>query len=175
MNVPVQHFARIVTDRPVEVFLRKLFISQPLVETLIIVSPFIGSLTGTRFGLRDLCERYCNTNTPIYVITREPLESYHHEAVGILLQYDNVEVRYNPALHAKLYLCHTRQVTEAFALFGSGNLTYSGVERNIELGMMVFGKGPGRDLIGQLYKWGLALRTLTGTKVVKPRKLARRM
>ncbi len=174
MTVPVHQFAQIVTDRPVEVFLRKLFISKPDLETLVIVSPFIGSLAGTRFELRQLCERLSQSNTPIYVMTREPVDDYHRQGVQVLLQYDNVEVRYNSALHAKLYVCWAYEVNEAFALFGSGNLTYSGVQGNIELGMMVFGKGPGRDLIDRLYKWGLDLRTLAGTTVAKYRKPARR-
>lgn len=174
MEVPVHRFAKIVTDRPVEVFLRKLFIGQPQVETLVIVSPWIGSLAETRYGLRALCERMSKTHTPVYVITREPVDDYHREGVDILLQYDNVEVRYNPALHAKLYVCQVREVAQAFAMFGSGNLTYPGVERNIELGMMVFGKGPGRELIERLYKWGLELRTLSGTKVAKYRRVTRR-
>jgi len=175
MSIPVYQFAQIVTDRPVEVFLRKLLIGKPDLETLVIVSPFIGSLTGTRFELRTLCERLRQTNTPVYVLTREPVDQYHREGMAVLLQYDNVEVRYNPALHAKLYVCWTRETTEAFALFGSGNLTYPGVQGNIELGMMVFGKGPGRDLVGRLYKWGLELRTLSGTTVAKYRKPARRI
>lgn len=175
MSIPVHRFAQIVTDRPVERFLRKLFISKPDLEALVIVSPFIGSLAGTRFGLRELCERLSRTNTPVYVLTREPVDDYHREGVAILLEYENVEVRYNAALHAKLYVSWTREVSEAFALFGSGNLTYPGVEGNIELGMMVFGKGPGRDLVNRLYKWGLELRTLAGTTVAKHRKIARRL
>ena len=174
MTVQVQHFAQIVTERPVETFLRKLFIGRPELETLVIVSPFLGDLAGTRFSLQNLCERLSRTNTPLYVITRQPVADYHREGVAVLLQYDNVEVRYNAALHAKLYVCWTREVGEAFALFGSGNLTYSGTQGNIELGMMVFGKGPGRDLVNRLYKWGLDLRTLAGTEVAKYRKLARR-
>jgi len=69
---------------------------------------------------------------PIYVLTREPVDDYHREGVAVLLRYDNVEVRYNPALHAKLYVCWARETSEAFALFGSGNLTYPGVQGNIE-------------------------------------------
>ena len=174
MTTPVHQFAQIVTDRPVEKFLRKIFISQPDVETLVIVSPFIGSLAGTRFTLRELCERLGRKNTPVYVITREPVDDYHREGVEVLLQYDNVEVRYNPALHAKLYVCWTRETAAAFALFGSGNLTVPGVQGNIELGMMVFAVGPGRDLVDRLYKWGHELRTLVGTKVARYRKTARR-
>jgi len=174
LSIPVQQFARIATERPVEVFLRKLFVGKPDTEALVIVSPFIGSLAGTRFELRQLCERLGQTNTPIYVLTREPVDDYHREGVAVLLRYDNVEVRYNPALHAKLYVCWARETSEAFALFGSGNLTYPGVQGNIELGMMIFGKGPGRDLLHCLYKWGLDLRTLAGTSVAKYRKPARR-
>jgi len=175
VSIPVQQFAQLVTDRPAEVFLRKLFIGKPDLETLVIVSPFIGSLTGTRFGLRELCERLSRTNTPVYVLTREPVEEYHRQGVAVLLQYDNVEVRYNPALHAKLYVCWAREAEETFAMFGSANLTSPGVESNIELGMMIFGKGPGRDLVNRLYKWGLNLRTLTGTTIAKHRRPARRL
>ena len=156
-------------------FLRKLMIGRPHVDSLVVVSPFIGRLTGTHFDLGELCDRLVFTNTPVFVITREPVEEYHLEGVAVLCAYDNVEVRYNPALHAKLYVCMAREESQSFAMFGSGNLTSPGVESNIELGMMLLSKGPGRDLVNRLYKWGLDLRTLPGTKVAKHRKVARRL
>ena len=174
METPISAYVQVVTDRPVERFLRKLFLSALDIDQLVIVSPFIGSLAGTRFGLRELCTRLDKRHIPIYVVTREPQEPYHRDGVDTLLSFSQVEVRYNPAIHAKLYVCWCREEAQTFALFGSGNLTEPGLATNIELGMMVFARGPGRDIVYQLHKWGHSLRMLAGTTVAKRRTPMRR-
>jgi phosphatidylserine/phosphatidylglycerophosphate/cardiolipin synthase-like enzyme len=71
-----------------------------------------------------------------------------------------VEIRYNPDVHAKLYISWHREENDSFALFGSGNLTSGGVRYNLELGMMILARGHGKKLIRELYDWSAnALRT----------------
>ena len=85
--------------------------------------------------------------------------STHKEGLAILEQGKNVEIRYNPDVHAKLYISWNRNDEESFAMFGSGNLTSSGINYNLELGMMILSRGYGRQLVRELYRWGDALRT----------------
>jgi len=92
-------------------------------------------------------------NTRVYVITREPQADYHHAGVALLKQWPLVEIRYNPDIHAKLYLVWRREESDSFALFGSGNLTESGLRHNIELGMMISARGRGRAIVRELYQW----------------------
>ena len=161
-------YAKILYDKPVEKFLLKLLLSSAKIQSLVIVSPFIGSLSGTRFALENLNKRVIKERIPTYVITREPEDEYHREGVDVLMKCDYTEVRFNPSIHAKLYVCMCASSSDSFALFGSGNLTRASVERNIELGMMVFGIGQGRYVINELYRWGMVrLRTLPGSKLVK--------
>jgi len=112
---------------------------------------------------------------PTYVITCEPQENYHRLGVEQLMECRNAEIRFNSSLHAKLYVAMSQDIRAAFALFGSANLTVGGYERNIELGMMVYGHGRGREVINELYRWGTTrLRTASGTKLVKRRNPIRR-
>jgi phosphatidylserine/phosphatidylglycerophosphate/cardiolipin synthase-like enzyme len=95
----------------------------------------------------------------MYVITREPKDEYHKEGLAVLQQNKSVEIRYNPDIHAKLYVSWNRIEEESFAMFGSGNLTSSGISYNLELGMMILSRGFGRKLVRELYSWGNNLRT----------------
>jgi len=156
----VPPYAQVITDRPVERFLYRYLLGGVAAQTLVIVSPFIGDLAGTPFGLRAITEKALADRTRLYVITREPREPYHQAGVAVLQQCPLAEIRYNPDIHAKLYVMWSRDVAESFALFGSGNLTESGLRHNIELGMMIFARGHGRAILYDLYHWSsYALRT----------------
>src|SRR5205807_1228616 len=97
-----------------------------------------------------------------------PDESYQQEAMAVLQDCPWVEVRYNASVHAKLYVAQATLESESFALFGSGNLTSRSVETNIELGMMVYGRGPGRGILHELYYWAsVRIRTLGESKLVQ--------
>jgi hypothetical protein len=147
-------YAQVITDRPVERFLQHYLLGGTVAQTMVIVSPFIGDLAGTPFELEALTEKTVADGTRLYVITREPKEAYHKAGVEALQDCPLVEIRYNRDIHAKLYLVWSRDEAESFALFGSGNLTESGLRHNIELGMMIFARGHGRAIIRDLYQWG---------------------
>jgi HKD family nuclease len=101
-----------------------------------------------------------------YIITREPKENYHKEAVNIFMDSEFVEVRYNNSLHVKLYICALDE--PIFGILGSGNLTRTSIGKNIEIGIMIFHQGKGRQILHELYHWGsVRLRTLKESKIVK--------
>jgi len=153
-------YAQVVTERPVERFLQRYLVGGVVAQTMVIVSPFIGDLAGTPFELRAITKKVVADHTRLYVITREPRELYHQAGVAVLQQCPLAEIRYNPDIHAKLYVVWSRDEAESFALFGSGNLTESGLRHNIELGMMIFARGHGRTILRDLYQWGsYTLRT----------------
>ena len=152
-------YSEVITERPVQRFLHR-YLAGGVAQTLVIVSPFIGDLEGTPFDLRSVCQKAMGDKTRVYVVTREPRAQYHHGAVALLKQWPLVEIRYNPDVHAKLYVVWRRQESDSFALFGSGNLTESGLRRNIELGMMISARGRGRAIVRELYQWAsVALRS----------------
>jgi len=167
-------YAEIVSSKPVQRFLLKFYLSDVHIQNLIIISPFISNLAGTRVTLDGLCRKVAEKSIPTYVITRQPEEEYQKQAINIFLSYDPVELRFNKSLHAKLYVCICQDESQSFALLGSANLTQSSIERNIEIGMMIYGRGPGRVILRELSRWGLErLRTLNDTKLIKKMELKR--
>lgn len=160
-------YVQIYTERPVERFLYRYLMGAAAAQVLVIVSPFIGDLTRGSYDLKSITEKVNTEQSRLYVITRPPREEYQRTAMSILEQCPNAEIRYNPDVHAKLYVCWSRDESESFALFGSGNLTDRGLKDNIELGMMIFAHGYGRTLVRQLYQWSShSLRTTS--ERVKP-------
>jgi hypothetical protein len=168
-------YAKLITERTVEKFLQRLFLRETPLRSLCIISPFIAAMADSRFSLAALRRKIEREAIPTYLITREPAEPYQIEAMQILTGCPWIEVRYNPSVHAKLYLAWARDEPESFALFGSGNLTAKSIESNIELAMMVYGTGPGRHIIRELHYWAsVRLRTLRESRLVQGIRLARR-
>jgi hypothetical protein len=151
-------YLQLLVERSVERFLNR-YMSTSGQQVLLIVSPFIGDLEEESYKLSDVIKKTLSEKGRIYVITREPRDKYHKEGLAVLQQSSNVEVRYNPDIHAKLYVSWNRTEEESFAMFGSGNLTSSGISYNLELGMMILSRGFGRKLVRELYSWGNNLRT----------------
>jgi hypothetical protein len=151
-------YMQILTERSVERFLQR-YMSSSGQQTLLIVSPFIGNLEDESYTLEDVIKKTQSQKARLYVITREPEDDYHREGLAVLERGESVEIRYNPNVHAKLYISWNRNEEESFAMFGSGNLTSSGMSYNLELGMMILSRGYGRKLVRELYNWGNTLRT----------------
>lgn len=152
-------YAQLITTNAVAKFLQRYF-ATAAPRVLVIVSPFISALTSESYSLEDLVRHVNKHGTRTYVITTEPKDVYHSESVAVLEASPFIELRFNPDVHAKLYVAWHEEQDESFALFGSGNLTTGGVRHNLELGMMILSRGPGKMLVRQLYEWGSAvLRT----------------
>jgi hypothetical protein len=146
-------FVQILTDRTVEHFLRRYLVGSAPAHVLVIVSPFISDLAGEMYDLQDMLKRINADRTRTYVVTRPPREAYQQVGMQLLNESPYVEIRYNPDVHAKLYICWHREEEESFALFGSGNLTSGGLRYNLELGMMILARGHGKKLVRELYDW----------------------
>ena len=153
-------FAQILTERTVEHFLRRYLVSPTPPHVMVIVSPFISDLAGEIYELKDVLKRVNADRTRTYIVTRPPREAYQQAGMDLLKMSPYVEIRYNADVHAKLYICWHREEDESFALFGSGNLTSSGLRYNLELGMMILARGHGKELVRELYDWSAhALRS----------------
>lgn len=160
---------RLVTEKTVEHFLQRLFLRDVQIRTLCLVSPFIGTLEGSRFTLTNLSDKITRERIPTYVVTRPPVEPYQHDAMEILQSNDWVEIRYNNSIHAKVYVTSAVTESESFAFFGSGNLTGRSIEENIEVGMMIIAQGQGRPLVDDLFYWANnRLRVLEESKLQQP-------
>ena len=162
-------YLEIVPDKPVERFLRMFILSSKMVEELVIISPIIGMLRGgVSVSMNRVIERINRERIKTYVITNEPSHYHpsHVQAMTALKQSNFIEIRYNESLHAKVYICRTRD--GGFALLGSGNLTETSIQRRIEIGMVIFRRGDGIPLFQELSKWGLErLRSVRGSILIK--------
>jgi len=147
-----QH-VRLLTEGMVEHFLARLFLRDPALRSLTLVSPFINTMAECRYSLADLSAKIKAQRIPTYIVTREPAESWQQEAVELLAKNDWIEIRYNELLHAKVFIASAIQESESFAVFGSGNLTGAAATANLEVGMMLLARGAGRKLVDELYYW----------------------
>lgn len=167
-----REYAELVTSKPVQRFLLKFYLSDIPIQSLILISPFVGTLEGSLVTLDAVCKKAVEKGIFTYVITCPPQEEYHQQAINTHISYDVVELRFNESLHAKLYVCLCQDESQSFALLGSANLTRSSIEKNIELAMMIYARGHGREILMELSRWGLErLSSLNDTKLVKKIKL----
>jgi len=161
------------SENPVLDFFKRLYLTDIQPTTLIIISPFVGDLSRTRYSFERLRRKIEKENIPTYIITREPEDDIHKAALDLFLNCNFVEIRYNNSLHAKLYVCMGRDT--GFAILGSGNLSRNSMERNIEIGLLVLPHDKGKLVLNELYKWGsVRLRTLKESKIVKKMQVSRR-
>jgi len=162
-------YVELITNKPVERFLRMFILSPRTVEELVIVSPIIGMLRGgVSVSMQRVVERINREHIRTYVITNEPSSDYpsHVQAVATLKQSDFTEIRDNEFLHAKVYICCIKD--GGFALLGSGNLTETSIQRRIEIGVVIFRRGKGIPLFQELSRWGLErLRCSRGSNLIK--------
>jgi len=168
-----ERYAELILQRPVYRFLQRFFLSEAKTQDLIIISPFITTLEGTRYTLSSLRDKIERERIPTYVITRKPEDIFQKDAIDLLKASNYIEIRFNDSLHAKLSVC--RREDGGFALLGSGNLTRSSIEKNIEIGMIIHARGRGRELLHELFHWGaVRMRTLSESKLVKRMTYSRR-
>jgi len=159
---------QLVTDRPVEKFLLRLFLRDADMRSLSIVSPYISTLARCRFTLADLRRKVENERICTYIVTREPTEEYQLEAMAVLLGSPWIEIRYNASVHAKVYVAMATRESDSFGLFGSGNLTTQSFQSNIEVAMMLHCDGIGRVLLHELHYWATNnVRTLRQSVLIQ--------
>jgi hypothetical protein len=160
---------RLLTERAVEHFLARMFLRDPPLRSLTLVSPFVNTMLECRYPLADVSAKIKAQRIPTYFVTREPAESWQADAVALLAKNEWIEIRFNESLHAKVFIASAVQESESFAVFGSGNLTGAAVNSNLEVGMLLIASGPGRKLVDELYYWATnELRVLQETHLYKP-------
>lgn len=152
-------FATIPKERVVEQFFIRLDVVSHCAEELLIVSPVLGTLEGTRMTV----ERLRNVARPhkirTYLLTRSPENELtrgapgHRPALETLGSIDDLEIRYDDSLHAKVYLCMCNPRQSSFAVIGSANMTKTSIEKNIEVGVMIRYAYQGQNLIDELEYW----------------------
>ena len=160
-------YIKVYTKNTVEQFLMRYLIGSVKAQSLVLISPFLGSLDGETYNLRNVLQKAVKDHTRVYVVTRPPEAEYQHQGIDLLKQFPCVEIRYNPEIHAKLYICWGRELEESFAFFGSGNLTTGGLRYNLELGMMILAKSEGKNILKALYQWG-GFDIRTTSTLIKP-------
>ena len=166
MSTSRPSWAQLLTDKPVENFLRRVILYQDAIENLVLVSPFVGPLRGVTPNMTRLVEKIDRERIPTFVVTNEPDNDFQQEAIDVLSRSRYVEIRYNAALHAKVYVCKTRGI--GFAMLGSGNLTATSINKRIEVGIVIREQGPGAHIFNELWTWGARhLRQLRASRLEK--------
>ncbi len=89
---------RLLTEGAVEQFFLRLFLRNPRLRSLTLVSPFMDMMKDCRFSLADLSLKIQNQRIPTYLITHAPVEPRQLEAVDLLAANDWVEIRFNESL-----------------------------------------------------------------------------
>ena len=152
-------FARILRERVVEQFFIRLDIVCHCTDELLIVSPVLGTLEGTRMTVERLKHVVRSNKIRTYLITRSPENEltkgapYHKLALDMLGGIDGLEIRYNDSLHAKVYVCMCNDRQNSFAVIGSANMTRTSIESNIEIGVMIRCAYQGQVLVDELGYW----------------------
>lgn len=165
----------LVTDKTVEKFLTRLFLRNTPLRSINIVAPYISVMSGARFTLLDLRKKVEREQVPLYVVTRAPSEPYQKEAMSLLKNSPWTEIRYNASIHAKVYVANAQRESDSFALFGSGNLTARSIESNIEVAMLIYSEGLGKEILRELSYWaGVRLRTFAESRLIQPIRAKRR-
>jgi hypothetical protein len=149
-------------------FFDRVFAAQDI-ESLVIVSPWIGSLNRQEIGfcVKDLVRLIVAHHIPTHVVTRSPkVAPSNHDAVAILKACTYVNLYFNSEVHAKVYVCRCRPV--GFALLSSANLSDTSATDTVEIGLMIEGKGYGEKVVQELEVFGkYDMPAMPGTYVEK--------
>ena len=152
-------FASILRHRVVEQFLIRLDAVSRHVEELFIVSPVLGTLSGTRMTVDRLRDVLRANRIRTYLVTRSPEDELtrgalnHRPALATFSTVDGLEIRYSDNLHAKIHVCVCDDRRSSFAVIGSANLTKTSIVNNIEVGIMIRYAYEGQRLIDELEYW----------------------
>lgn len=146
-----QRFVEVVYERGHERFFERFLLAHD-VKNLLIVSPWITSLSNETVQLSRIAEKIKKEEINTCVFMRDPKkEDKNADAVDIFNTCPTLRLYYNNELHAKVYV--SRCEPFGFALVGSANLS-GFATRSYEIGLMIEGKGKGTDIIEDLVRLG---------------------
>ena len=139
---------------------------QPDIRELVWVSPWLSHFRFKTGSTQGLIQKLSVLAPRLTIITRSPEPgSEHEEFLRGLLPVESAEIYFLERLHAKFYICTTRN--RAFAMIGSSNL-YRWTKGSFEVGVMIEARGDGEILISDLEGLALELRTHRDSVRTKP-------
>jgi hypothetical protein len=148
-----------------EKFLRRVIDGEDVYRSLILVSPWLDLMANEPYRLERLAEKIQQRRIRTYVVTREPEEKRHQDAVDLLCLCPTVEMNYNHSLHAKFFVCEC--IPHSFALLATSNLTTGGL-LGYEVGLMIEGRAGGEPIVDRMRDLGLIpLRAFRATRRIK--------
>jgi phosphatidylserine/phosphatidylglycerophosphate/cardiolipin synthase-like enzyme len=163
----------VYTERIVEKFFIRFNTLDQYATDLLIVSPVLGTLSETQVTVEKLIRILRVRRIRTYLVTRSPDDGLvrdlpgHAKALDMLKDLDNLEIRYNNALHAKIYVCQCKKSEDSFALLGSANMTRNSIVHNIEVGVLIRCFSQGELVIHELDSW-IRSNLRTNSKLHKP-------
>lgn len=112
------------------------------------ISPWISEIEHTSsLTSEQIRRRLKDDDTTAYIVTRPPVEDWHHDAIQRLGKTGRANIVTVPGLHIKLYTAITQN--DSFALLGSANFTQQSL-LNREIGLLIDAFGEGRRLVSEL-------------------------
>ena len=140
-------FAEIVYEGGHTVFFERFLLAIDI-KSLVIISPWISTLPDENIRLENIILIIKKHNVPTTVIMRDPeRERLNIRAAKLFRQSLNIDLYFNNELHAKVYVC--RCAPFGFALLSSANLS-GRATRTHEIGVLIEGKGYGREIVEEL-------------------------
>jgi len=141
-------FAEIVYEGGHTVFFERFLLATDI-KSLVIISPWISTLPDENIRLEHIILTIKKHNVPTTVIMRDPeRERLNMRAAKLFRPCPrNIDLYFNNELHAKVYVC--RCAPFGFALLSSANLSGRAI-RTHEVGVLIEGKGYGREIVEEL-------------------------
>ena len=142
-----ERFVTVVREGGHTLFFER-FVQAVEVISLVVVSPWIQSLDKEPLSLKDILWSVERRKVPTTIIMRSPQkEPLNRDAAELFEGCPFITLYYNNELHAKIYVCRCQPF--GFALLGSANLS-GRATRALEIGLLIEGKGAGRDIVEEL-------------------------
>jgi len=142
-----EKYAKVVLSGGHEIFFER-FLLATQINSLIIISPWITTLENERVSLDDILSKIKKEKVKSTIIMRDPKkEPLNAKAFHLFSNNENINLFVNNELHAKVYICRCSPF--GFALVGSANLSGKAT-RAYEVGVLIEGKGHGREIVEQL-------------------------
>ncbi len=142
-----EKYVKVVSKGGHEYFFQRFALAVE-VTSLLIVSPWIMTLEGERRTLKDVLSLIEEHDIPTTIVMRNPeKEPWNRDAAKLLVGHRLITLYYNNDLHAKIYVCKCQPY--GFALLSSANLSGKAT-RAPEVGLMIEGRGEGRNVIDEL-------------------------
>ncbi len=126
---------RIVRRAPLTDFANTVTLYQQRLYRLWLISPWITTEGSKREALYRVLAATVPRRPRLTIITREPTNDCHRQALVSVDKVPNSEILTHPLLHAKLYLAECEGIR--IAMFGSPNFTIPGDRENVELALEI--------------------------------------